>query len=206
VNDVVLATVAGAVRRFLRRRRVSVRGLDYRIVVPVSVRAEGERGVMTNRASAWLMPLPIGEPDPRRRLAEVRATTVRLKASKQELGPEVLGRAIEYALPGILTLGVRLTARLHPYNLIVTNVPGPQMPLYLLGAQLLAGFPQVPLFENQGLGVAISSYRGALCWGFNADWDLVPDLDVFVAAVAASFAELHHAAQVGAERDAAAVG
>ena len=195
VNDVVLATVAGAVRHFLTRRRVDVRGLDYRAVVPVSVRAEDERGVINNRVSAWLMTLPIDEPDARRRLALVQATTEHLKISKQALGPEVLGQAAEYAFPGLLTVGVRLAARLHPYNLIVTNVPGPQLPLYLLGARLLGGYPQVPLFENQGLGVALSSYCGALHWGFNADWDLMPDLGEFVAAVGAAFEELHRAAR-----------
>jgi diacylglycerol O-acyltransferase / wax synthase len=85
---------------------------------------------------------------------------------------------------------VRLAARLHPYNLIVTNVPGPQLPLYLLGARMLEGYPQVPLFEYQGLGIALFSYAGKLCWGFNADFDLLPDLPDLVAAVATSFREL----------------
>ena len=200
VNDVVLATVAGAVRRFLERRGAKVRALDYRVVVPVNMRTQDERGIMTNRASAWLMSLPVGEPDARRRFASIRRKTERLKASKQELGPEALGRAIEYAIPGTLTLGVRLAARLHPYNLIVTNVPGPQVPIYLLGARLQAAFPQVPLFESQGFSIAIFSYCGELCWGFNADLDVMPDLDQFVAAVAASFAELRRVAQTDAER------
>jgi len=195
VNDVVLATVAGAVGHFLTRRRVDARGLEYRVVVPVSVRTEDERGTINNRVSAWLMTLPIDEPDARRRLTMVQTATERLKTSKQALGPEVLGRAAEYAFPGLLTVGVRLAARLHPYNLIVTNVPGPQLPLYLLGARLLGGYPQVPLFENQGLAVALSSYCGALHWGFNADWDLVPDLGEFVAAVGTAFAELRQAAR-----------
>ena len=96
----------------------------------------------------------------------------------------------------ILGLGVRLLSRLHPYNLIVTNVPGPQVPLYLLGARLLGGFPQVPLFENQGLGIALFSYCGSLGFGFNADRELVPDLDVFAAAVQQGFTELARAAQI----------
>jgi diacylglycerol O-acyltransferase len=204
VNDVVLATVAGAVRRFLERRGAAVHGLAYRVVVPVNVRAESERGAVNNRVSGWLATLPVGEPDPLRRLAAVQATTARLKAAKQALGPEMLGRAVEYALPGVLTLGVRLAARLHPYNLIVSNVPGPPIPLYMLGARLLAGYPQVPLFENQGLGVALFSYCGALCWGFNADWDVVPDLADFVADVAASFDELAEAAGAAAPAGTAA--
>ena len=94
----------------------------------------------------------------------------------------------------VMNLGVRLMPLVNPYNLIVTNVPGPPMPLYLLGAKLLAGYPMVPLFEHQGLGVAIFSYEDRLFWGLNADWDLVPDLNHFAAAIETSFDELYAAA------------
>ncbi len=192
VNDVVLATVAGALRRFFRRRRVPLDGLDFRTVVPVSVRGAAERGRMNNRASAWILSLPIGERDPRRRYALVRETTDELKRTRQARGAEILGDAAELA--GSLTflhLGVRLMQWLQPYNLIVTNVPGPPVPLYLLGARLLAGYPMVPLFENQGLGIALFSYEDSLSWGLNADWDLVPDLHHFANDVETSFEELH---------------
>jgi WS/DGAT/MGAT family acyltransferase len=195
VNDVSLATVAGGLRHFLLGRGVDVRDLKLRVVVPVSVRSEDERGQASNRASGWLIDLPVDEPDPARRLAAIAAETARRKATRQELGPEVLGRVAEYAVPGIVGLGVRLLSRLHPYNLIVTNVPGPQVPLYLLGARLLAGFPQVPLFENQGLGIALFSYCGSLGFGFNADRELMPDLDAFAAAVGRGFADLARAAR-----------
>src|SRR5262245_26146648 len=193
INDVILATVAGGVRAFLQHRAVDVRELNYRAVVPVSVRSASDRGQLGNRVSAWLMSLPIEERDPCRRFLAVREHTARLKDSKQAQGIEMLTQVAELADP-ILTLGVRLAARMAPYNLIVTNVPGPQFPLYLLGAQMLEGYPHVPLFENQGLGVALFSYIGKLFWGFNADWDLVPDLDQFVAAIARSFRELHASA------------
>jgi len=124
----------------------------------------------------------------------VRQTTAGLKQSKLELGADTLTEVGELAGSGMMTLGVRLAARLHPYNLIVTNVPGPQLPLYLLGARMLEGFPQVPLFEYQGLGLALFSYAGTLCWGFNADWDLLPDLPALVDAVASSFRDLHASA------------
>jgi hypothetical protein len=88
---------------------------------------------------------------------------------------------------------------MHPYNLIVTNVPGPPASLYLLGARLLEGYPSVPLFEYQGLGVATFSYNGSLFWGLNADWDLVHDLHDFVGAIDTSFTELHAAATRTAE-------
>ena len=197
INDVVLATVAGAVRRFLTQRRVNIDALNYKAVVPVSVRSAAEQGNLGNRVSAWLMSLPIQERDPRRRFTAVQELTTRLKDSKQARGIEMLTQVAELADP-ILTLGVRLAARMHPYNLIVTNIPGPQFPLYLLGAQMIEGYPHVPLFEYQGLGVALFSYIGKLFWGFNADWELMPDLDRFVRAIGVSFRELHDAATTAA--------
>jgi diacylglycerol O-acyltransferase len=196
VNDVALASVAGGLHHFLQERACDVRELALRVVVPVSVRTEDERGQASNRASGWLLDLPVHESDPRRRFASVAAETSKRKAMRQELGPEVLGRVAEFAVPGVLGLGVRLLSRLHPYNLIVTNVPGPQVPLYLLGAKLLTGYPQVPLFENQGLGIALFSYCGSLGFGFNADREVMPDLDLFVAAVRLGFTELAQAAGI----------
>jgi WS/DGAT/MGAT family acyltransferase len=194
VNDVALASVCGGLHHFLRGRGADIRELQMRVVVPVSVRTEDERGQASNRASGWLLDLPVYETDPARRLAAVSAATSKRKEHHQELGPEMLGRVAEYAVPGVVGLGVRLLSRLHPYNLIVTNVPGPQVPLYLLGARLLGGFPQVPLFENQGLGIALFSYCGTLGFGFNADREVVPDVDAFAAAVGRGFAELREAA------------
>ncbi len=205
VNDVVLATLAGALRHFLRHRRVDLGGLNYRVVIPVSVRAVDDRGVANNRASAWLMSLPLEEADPRARLVAVQDTTGQLKASRQERGAAVLGEAADMVGGAFLTLGVRLVSRLSPFNLIVTNIPGPPGPLYLLGARLLGGYPLVPLFENQGLGVALFSYDGRLFWGLSADWDLVPDLSVLVDAIHVAFAELREAAGVAAPRERAAL-
>jgi diacylglycerol O-acyltransferase / wax synthase len=194
VNDVILATVAGALGRFLDRRRTNLDVLDYRAVVPVSVRSVAEQGTMGNQVAAWILSLPIHERNPLRRFATIREITAHLKQSKQAQGVQILTRVAEFADP-ILALGVRLASRMHPYNLIVTNVPGPQVPLYLLRSRMLAGYPTVPLFEYQALGVATFSYDGKLFWGFNADWDLVPDLHDFVEAIAASFAELCAAAE-----------
>ncbi len=194
VNDVVLATVTGAVQRFLRRRHVSLRGLDFRVAAPVNMRAPGDR-TLGNRVSVWLTQLPIQEVDPRRRLAKVCEVTTRLKQTKQELGADVLMQVADWTGPALVTLGAQFARRVSPFNLLVTNVPGPQFPLYMLGAQLLEGYPLVPLFENQGLGIALFSYAGRLCWGFNADWDLLPDVHAFVEDVDASFAELRQAAR-----------
>jgi WS/DGAT/MGAT family acyltransferase len=194
VNDVVLATVTGAVRRFLKKRRTPLRGLQYRAVVPVSVRPPGELGKLGNQVSAWMLSLPVDEANARRRFARICAATADLKRSKQAEGMVPLARIADFA-PPLLSLGVRAAVRMHPYNLIVSNVPGPPFPLYLLGARLLAGYPLIPLFEHQGLAVALLSYSEKLFWGFNADWDLVPDLGEFIGGVAESFGELIEASR-----------
>ena len=199
VNDVVLATVAGALRRFLRRRNVPLSSLDFRVAVPVNVRSAEDLHVPGNRTSVWLTALPVGERDPRRRLAKISAITASLKRAGGAAGTDVLMRLADWTGPVGIALGVRLAERMSPYNLIVTNVPGPQFPLYLLDARLLQAYPLVPLFENQGLGIALFSYDGQLCWGLNADRDLVPDLRTLADDVVESFAELQ-ASAVGSAR------
>ena len=193
VNDVVLATVAGAVRRFFKRRGAKTRGADFRVAIPVNVRAPGDRS-LGNRVSVWLMAIPIDESDPVRRLKKVNRTTTALKEKREALGADSVMRILEWTGTAILSLGVRFANRMSPYNLIVTNVPGPPFPLYFLGAKLLEAYAQVPLFTNQGLGVALFSYEDKLFWGFNGDWDLMPDLADFAADVDLSFRELSRAA------------
>ncbi len=193
INDVVLATVAGAVRRFLQRRGVPLRGIDFRVAAPVNMRGPDDRAP-GNRVSVWLLSLPIQEHDPRRRLARVCTATTALKQSRQALGTDLLMQVADWAGPAMVTLGTRFASRMQPYNLIVTNVPGPQVPLYTLGARLLEAYPEVPLFDSQALGIALFSYAGQLCWGFNADRDLLPDLSKFVDDVRSAFTELQAAA------------
>jgi diacylglycerol O-acyltransferase / wax synthase len=190
LNDVVLATVAGAVRRFLERRRVHPEHLDFRVMAPVSVRAAEERGRLGNRVSAWMVPMPLDERDPRRRLDRIRETTSALKDSKRALGAEVLTAVGEWTPSTLLSLGAQLATRRLPFNLVVTNVPGPQVPLYLLGARMLDNYGLVPLMDNLCLGIVLFSYAGKLCWGLTADWDLIPDLHDFVMDVERSFHEL----------------
>jgi diacylglycerol O-acyltransferase / wax synthase len=196
LNDVVLATVAGAVREFLEERRVSIEGLEFRVMTPVSVRSNAERGTFGNRVSAWVVDLPLAERDPRRRVERIRETTARLKESKQALGADLLTQAASWTPSTLLSLGSRMVLRALPFNLVVTNVPGPQVPLYLLGARMLDNYGQVPLTDYLGVGIVIFSYAGKLCWGFNADWDLVPDLHDFVRATESAFRELCVAAGV----------
>jgi len=195
LNDLVLATVAGAVRAFLERRRVNVETLDFRVMAPVSVRSEQERGTLGNRVSAWMVPMPLAERDPRRRLELIRQTTEQLKESKQALGAEVLTQVGEWTPSTLLALGARMATRLLPFNLVVTNVPGPQVPLYLLGARMLDSYGLVPLTDYLCLGIVLFSYAGQLCWGFTGEWDLLPDLHDFVRDIETSFGELRDAAQ-----------
>ena len=197
VNDVVLAAVAGAAGRFLEQRGITLKqqeGLDFRAFCPVSVRNAADRGRMGNQVSGMIAALPLAERDPAERLRLVRETTRNLKHSKQALGAEVLAAVSEWTVPVLLSLGARLATRTRAYNMIVTNVPGPQVPLYMLGAKLDEAYPLVPLFVNQALGAALFSYEGKLSFGLNADWDLVPDLHDFVQALSHSFQELGSAA------------
>jgi WS/DGAT/MGAT family acyltransferase len=191
VNDVILAVVAGALRRFLLARGARLRGLDYRVIIPVNMRRPDEAVGATNRVSALFLSLPVEEADPHRRFGHIRRETRKLKESKAREGVALFTDFADWSGSTLLMrAGVALASRVHPYNLIVTNVPGPQTPFYLLGARLMEIYPQLPLFENQGLGVAVMSYRGKVCWGLLGDWDLVPDLASFSASIEASVEEL----------------
>lgn len=190
LNDVVLATVAGGVQKYLARRSRGGAPADFRSLVPVSVRSQDERGTLGNHVSIWVTPLPVREPDAGRRLEAVRATTADLKQRNQALGAQVLTRAAEWTGGALLNLAVRFINQSRQYNLIVTNVPGPPVPFYLLGSRMLAAYPHVPLFENQGLGIALFSYDGRLYWGITADWNQVTDVEAFTSGLSSSFQEL----------------
>jgi diacylglycerol O-acyltransferase len=200
LNDVVLTVVTGAVRRFLARRGVSLKGLDFRVMAPVSVRSDQERGQLGNRVSAWMIDLPVSLANPRQQLERIAARTRELKESKQAVGAEVLTQAAEWTPSTLLALGARNATRLLPFNMVVTNVPGPQVPMYLAGARMLSAYPHVPLAERLGLGIALLSYDGRIGWGFSADYDGVPDLADFVEDVRAAFREVREAAGALAQR------
>jgi len=194
LNDVVLAVVSGAVRTFLRARGMRVEDLDFRTLVPVSVRTEDEHGKLGNRVSTLMARLPLDEADPAKRLARVIETTAELKGGKQALGGEALAKVADLVFPEFMTLYARMALRGLAANMVVTNVPGPQVPIYMLGARMLEVYPVVPLAAKQGLGVALFSYDGQLFWGFNADWDAVPDLHDFADAIDEEFTRLHQLA------------
>jgi len=195
VNDVVLTIVTGALRRYFFRRRVDPATLDFRISAPVNVRREEHAHQLGNHVSSWILPLPLDLAEPLDQLEEIGARTAALKASKSSLAIETLMAAAEYLPVPLLERGVGLANG--PVNMIVTNVPGPQFPLYSMGSRLLGLYPVVPLLPGSGLGVALFSYEGKLCWGFNADFRLVPNLDDFVADVRWSFEQLRAAVASG---------
>jgi len=187
LNDVVLACVSGAVRKYLQREGVEVDEIDFRAFLPVSTRTENQRGTLGNKVSMLVAQLPVDESDPRARVEKIRAETRELKKSGQAAGTEVIEELSNWTSTSLLTGLSRLAASQRSYNMVVTNVPGPQFPVFLNGARMDESYPLVPLFENQALGVALFSYDGGLYWGFNADWEAVPDLHEFVLAVEQEF-------------------
>jgi diacylglycerol O-acyltransferase / wax synthase len=194
VNDVVLAIVAGAMRRFLRGRGEQVEELSFRAMVPVNLRDAAEHNGLGNRVSFMMAPLPLAERNPSHRLQKVIETTRALKQSKQRSGAQLLEEVSDRVASGLFVQLARLGARTQPYNIVVTNVPGPQFPVYLLGTPLREAYPLVPLFSNQALGIALFSYDGGLFWGFNADWDAMPDLHDVVGAVETEYSTLRQLA------------
>jgi diacylglycerol O-acyltransferase len=194
VNDVVLAAVAGALGRHLRRQGHSTDDLTLKAMVPVSVRADLERGALGNRVAAMMAPLPVGVEDPVERLAIVREAMADIKRSGQAVGAQALTELTGFAPPTVMSQAARLASRQRFFNLVVTNVPGPQHPLYLLGRRLEAIYPMVPLARNQALGIALMSYAGRLDFGLNGDFDAMEDLDLLAADLQESIAELTAAA------------
>jgi WS/DGAT/MGAT family acyltransferase len=202
VNDVVLTAVTLALGRFLRARGEETLGMELKAMVPVSVRADAERGALGNRVATMYAPLPVGIEDPVECFGVVHDSMADLKSSGQAVGAEVLTGLTGFAPPTIMSQAARLSARQRFYNLVVTNVPGPQMPLYLLGRELQAIYPEVPLALRQSLGIAIMSYNGRLNFGLLADYDALPDIERLSSYLEGAIDELALAAGVGpAERD-----
>ncbi len=199
VNDAVLAVVAGALRRWLMDRGVRTDGLELRALVPVSIRTEDERGSLGNRIAAMRGPLPVYVDDPVERLQVVREGMGELKESKQALGAEVIAGLTDFAPPTLLAQASRLNFSTRLFNLIVTNVPGPQFPLYLLGREMEEIVPIAFLPENHALAVAIMSYNGKVDFGLLADYDAMPDIDAFATHLEESLAELREAARAAAK-------
>jgi WS/DGAT/MGAT family acyltransferase len=197
VNDVVLAIVAGAIRRFLTEdRHFDVTNGEFRVMNPVSTRKADQRGALGNQVAMWLVNLPISEPDPVARLERIKVETSKLKTTNQALGAATLVELSRGTPITLISLANRVVGPLmRPFNLTVTNVPGPQFPMYLLEAPMLANYPIVPLWSQHGLGLALFSYNGTLDWGIHADFDAVPDTNAITSAIRHSVDELLSAAR-----------
>jgi diacylglycerol O-acyltransferase / wax synthase len=193
VNDVVLATVAGALRVWLLTRGESVTpATTVRAMVPVSVRSDQEPGALGNRVSAMFVDLPVGEPSPVVRLHQVSYAMKAHKESGQAVAADAIVALSGFAPPTIHSAAARLASGFSRrlFNVVVTNVPGPQFPLYAAGAQMLECYPVVPLSKGQAVSVGLTSYNGGVYYGLNADRDAMPDVDVLAQCIEESLAEL----------------
>jgi WS/DGAT/MGAT family acyltransferase len=199
VNDVVLCTVAGAMRRWLRARGTRTEGLELRALVPVSIRGEDERGKLGNQLAAVRGPLPVYVEDPVARLRTVREAMDGVKSSKKALGAEMITRLNDFAPPTLLAQAARINFSTRLFNLIVTNVPGPQIPLYVLGREMLDVFPVAFLPQNHALAIAIMSYNGKIDFGLLGDYDAMEDLTLIGEGIEAEIKQLLEAAKSAAK-------
>jgi diacylglycerol O-acyltransferase / wax synthase len=202
VNDLILAGAAGGLRRFFVRHR---RKLPEHIValVPMSVRREDERNELGNRLATLMVPLPIAEPDPVARLQAIHAETQRLKSSKQAQAASLVIEATGWTPPTINRVLAGAIARPLNWNLVVSNVPGPQVPFYLLGRQIEAIYPFVPLSpQGHALAIGIVSYDGGVFFGISGDRDLLADVDSLALDVSLAVDELIRAAGIEAKKTA----
>jgi len=194
VNDVVLAVAAGALRNFLLKRGMMVDDLEYRAIVPVSLRAGADKSDLGNRVSGLVARLPLEEADPWKRLLYLVEETRDLKSSGFSGAGALATQLIDLVPTQLLGPLIRRVSRSSAANIVITNVPGPQVPVYLLGALQLECYPVVPLASSQALGIALISYDGGLYWGLNADWDAVPDLHDLAESISSGFDDLKAAA------------
>jgi WS/DGAT/MGAT family acyltransferase len=204
VNDVVLAAITRGFRDLLEARGELTDGLVVRSLVPVSTRNQDEQGVTSNRVSAVLVNLPVGEPEPLQRLALLRDQMDDLKRTSQAVGAEILTGMLGFAAPTLLALGSR-TAFSLPQPLVqtvTTNVPGPRFPLFLLGRRMMRIYPYVPIGDRLRISVAVFSYLDRFSFGITADYDAVPDLGVLTRGISRGLAELE-ALSAGPSRAAA---
>ena len=194
VNDAMLAIVAGAVRGYLREEggmaEMEVASTEFRIMAPVSVRSNAQSGSLGNQVAMWLIDLPVAERDPAKRIAIINKATTRLKESDQALGAATLVSLSTGAPATIVSLAARLGARARPFNMTVTNVPGPQFPLYMAGSQMLSTYPLVPLWKSHGVGIALFSINGSIDIGINMAQSVIEEPAAIALHLQRAFTEL----------------
>jgi WS/DGAT/MGAT family acyltransferase len=194
VNDVVLSVVAGGLRGLLEARGEAVHDLEIRALIPVSLRRDHDKGSLGNQLAAMWAALPVYEADAVRRLVVVTKHMKDLKSSGQAVGAQLLSTFGEWVPPALVAQAAHLLGRQRAFNLAVTNVPGPQMPLYALGREMQEVYPLLPLTDNTTVGVALLSYNGTVGWGLLGDYDTTGDLGVLAEGIEKSIAQLVAAA------------
>jgi WS/DGAT/MGAT family acyltransferase len=193
----VLASVTLALGRYLRTQGYDTEGLVLKAMVPISVRTDSQKGALGNQVAAMWAPLPVGIENAAECLRQIVESMEGVKKSRQAVGAVVLTNLAGFAPPTILSQAARLQARQPFFNLVVTNVPGPQFPLYLLGRRLRVLFPVVPLARRQALGIAVMSYDGHLGFGLLGDYDALPELEAIAEDLKWAIASLARAAGKG---------
>jgi diacylglycerol O-acyltransferase / wax synthase len=196
VNDVVLAVVAGGVHALLESRGEATQGRSLRAMVPVSVRSPGDGGDIGNRVAPIFVDVPVGRMVARTRLRRARAAAARIKDSGMAVGADTIIGLGAYAPPALHATAARLIAQARWCNLVVSNIPAPQVPLYFDGAPLEASFPAMNLKEDCGLSVACTSAAGTMAFGLTADWDRIPDIEVLARGVESEVDRLAEAAGI----------
>lgn len=181
VNDIVVGLLAGALRSFLEGRGEDVDALDLRATIPMSTRLESERGTLGNKLAVVAASLPVHVGDREGRMAAARQSMEDLKGSNQALATDILTRIAEWTSPNVLTQGVKLALRLRLTHIMITNIRGPDQPLYCMAAPMMEAFPAPELWTDQALGVGVLSYNGELRFGFVGNRESLGDLDDFVA-------------------------
>ena len=176
VNDVILAAVAGGLGRWLDARGQPTRGLTLRAMIPVSLRTNTQQGTFGNRVGPAWTPLPVGL-SALNTLRAIQANTAQLKTEQGAVSARVISELADFAPPTIMAQAARLQTKQRLFNLVITNVPGPQTPLYLLGRKLQVLYPQLPLSTNTALGIAVMSYNGTINFGLLGDYDELSDLE-----------------------------
>ncbi len=199
LNDVVLTTLAGGLGRYLRAHGRDTSGVELRAMVPVNVRGSSDQTALGNQVSMYLAPLPVGIVDSRERHKLVTARMNGLKEAGQASGFAMLTRLTESVPAGLQAFAGLMAPSVQPlFNIVCTNVPGPQVPLYLAGRRFETLWPLVPLSMGLGMGCALTSYNGTLFWGLQADPALVPDIDLVAQSIQAAFDDIKQEALVAA--------
>ena len=196
VNDVVISAVTGGLHALLTSRGEPTRGRSLRVMVPVSVRSRAQAGDVGNRVAPAFVDVPVGKMAPTTRLKRVRQATRILKESGVAVSADSIIGLGAYAPPALHATAARLISGARWFNLVVSNIPAPQVPLYLAGARLLTSYPAMPLGQNCALSIACTSLGGTMAFGLTADWDAVKDLDVLARGIETAIDELAVAAKV----------